>query len=275
MNDYSLLDSGDGLKLEQFGSRTLVRPSRFATWKKRCDSSLWQKTDATFEPKKGWKFLKKEFETWVCSFADIKIQLRLQTNGQVGIFPEHTSYAEDILTALQNSASKTTLNLFAYTGWATALAAKHEAKVTHVDLARNSSKWTKENLALNNINDSQVRFIEEDALKFLAREKKRGSKYDLIIADPPSFSRVSQNATWSLEDKMRELCSLIAEVLSPQGTIILTSHHYEMCDAVMVNLLSDVLGSEYDLKGRSLTIKENQTVRELPAGFMTIAQRCG
>lgn len=268
MLDYDLLDSGEGKKLERFGSKILIRPSSTAIWQKR--TRLWDKVDAEFILAEGWRFKHDSFDEWLIKLDGLKLQLRLQNNGQIGLFPEHFQYLNDISDSLSEYKKEAlhpkVLNLFAYTGMASLFCRNLDAEVVHVDKSKNALSWANENLKLNNIT-SGVRLIPEDALLFLEREEKRGHKYHIIIADPPNFSRLNKNENWDLDAVILPLLKAMLSVLEKDGTIFLSAHQsYGFAESVN-NLISDFIGDS-SLKSIPLAIREKSTKRLMPAGII-------
>lgn len=276
--EYELLDSGENAKLERFGERTLIRPSKFSVWSRARSADLWRGADAVFEPKQGWRFHKQRFDSWRMNGQPDGLLLRLQDNGQIGFFPEHASYLPLLANDIREYAQKLqraprVLNLFAYTGMATMAALRAGASVTHVDLAKKTLDWAQANFEAAKL--ERPRFIREDAISFLRREVKRGNTYEVVIADPPSFSRVSAQEEWSLDQVLADLVSLLVQVVAPeQHTIFLTSHHFESGGHVMANLLWDAYGRKkaVTIETRELAINESASPRVLPAGFLVQAR---
>lgn len=274
----SLIDSGDLAKFERFGSKTLVRPSTLCIWERR-DPKAWGAASAEYLPNDGWRFHGPAFEAWQVSHAGVSYALKLQQNGQIGIFPEHLSYVDRIRTALDTKSSAPDgaprmLNLFAYTGLATLAAVAQGAKVTHVDLSKRVLDWTKENLVLNNAPEGSVRLIADDALTFTERELRREASYELIVTDPPSFSRVSKSKTWNIEEVVLPHLRTCLSLLSEHGTLIVTSHHSALNRFALANLLSDLTqGESVVIENQDLTIREEQSDRCLPCGSFVALQK--
>lgn len=270
---YELLDSGDGEKLERFGELILRRPSKFSIWKRRLPNQVWDGADGNYHHSNGWIFRgKKSFETWRMSLEGINLELRLQQNGQIGVFPEHVSYAKQIEVALKNYAAPKVLNLFAYTGLATIICAKAGAQVTHLDISKSANRWAEINLGLNHVPQGSVKLITEDVAPYLRRLANKGEKFEMIIADPPSFSRPSKNTQWQLEEYLPQLLGDISKIITPSATIFLTSHLYELGAEVMANLCVDTLGDKVKIQTTNLTIHEAASPRNLPAGFLVQIQ---
>ncbi len=153
---YSLMDSGEGEKLEVIGEKILRRQSSLAVWKKKLPVDAWNKADASYDPKKGWSFLRAKFEVWEADFHHFKLKLRLQKNGQIGFFPEHLSYLKDLVVNTEGGRTVNVLNLFAYTGAATIFLALRGANVCHVDMSKPTFGWTKENAELNAVHNENI-----------------------------------------------------------------------------------------------------------------------
>lgn len=227
---YKFLDSGGGRRLEQFGETILARPSSLALWQVGA-TKLWDEAHAEYVPGEGWRgSLLKE---WPVIIDGISLLVRPQDNGQVGVFPEHNAITAPLLASLGSGG--TLLNLFAYTGLASLVAAKAGAEVTHVDSAKPALDWTRDNLARNNL--SGVRLIPDDALVFLERDVRRGKKYRVVLADPPNFSRLGKKS-WDLDQIAPQLLELIVKVAEPGGTIIFSSHHPALHAIAVLNLIA-------------------------------------
>jgi 23S rRNA (cytosine1962-C5)-methyltransferase len=282
LSTYQLLDSGAGLKLEQFGEYKLVRPCSSAVWAQRLSSAEWNLADAEYDPKSGWSFSKAKFSEWQLSVTNtVKLILRLQDNGQVGFFPEHLvphDLANDYLAASDTQHLKT-LNLFAYTGLITLMALACGSKVTHVDISARALEWLHVNVSASGLEGQakdKLRCIKEDALSFLKKELRREQTYDLIIADPPNFSRIDRKKTWALDAVLKELLDTLVGLLNPQRGLLLVSSHIAHAGAeTTANLLHDAVdqrlksGSlKYNIQSQALSLKEYSSPRTLPAGSL-------
>jgi 23S rRNA (cytosine1962-C5)-methyltransferase len=273
---YSLIDSGHGRKLEKYGDKVLNRPSSLSEWKPRQSPDLWEQADATLTPPSGWEFSKKPFSTWEISVANVKLQLELMSNGQLGIFPEHALYLPSLgaeLTRLQLIVKRPlkVLNLFAYSGLATCFCAQHsELQVTHVDLAKRAIEWAKTNAALNEIPGDRIRWIVDDALAFMAREGRKENRYDMIIIDPPSFSRITKTNTWTLEQMLPEIVHLFLGVLNiDAGVVFFTNHSSASTLDIARNIALDYFNDDQMfIETRPLSLKEESSPRLLPAGSL-------
>lgn len=278
--DYELLDSGEGAKLERFGNTILNRPSSLCLWKRRLSPNIWDGADAKYDPKLGWISKESHKKQWtVNTDYSIAVILRLQDNGQIGIFPEHDLYLDLVSEAIDslhvrlNRPTKV-LNLFAYTGLASLRSLKQGAEVTHVDLAKTAINWAKENIAVNDLLSSKVRLITDDALAFCEREIRRNNHYDVIIVDPPNFSRISKNKSWAMEEILPALIDSLFKLLDKAGTIFLTTHGLFGSAELCANLCYDHSdNSSLAIRKETLTLKESKGLREIPAGSLTIINR--
>ena len=258
---YKFLDSGDLLRLEKFQGVTLVRPCYQAVWEKT-SPKLWKDVSATFtrEKKEGWSVCKSLPKSWNISLDGVTLKLMPTDFGHLGIFPEHRSQFSFFKEQLQKRPKARVLNLFAYTGLASLFLAKQKAQVTHLDASKKSVAWAKENAELSGLKDAPIRYIVDDVSKFLKREIRRGSKYDAIILDPPTFGRGTKNELFVIEKDLVQLLKLCKEVLSDKPLfILLTCHTPGFTPTVLQNTLCQVLG-------RSLTYESGEMLLECESG---------
>jgi len=206
------------------------------------------------------------------------------SNGQVGLFPEHAMYLSEVGSALNSLSNNPqpfgdikrpikVLNLFAYTGLATCYCALlPHVQVTHVYLAKRAIERAKHNAALNSIAHDRVRWIVDDALGFMAREARKGNRYDVVIIDPPSFSRVSKQNTWTLDDKAPEIVSLMLSVLhSERGVVYFTNHSSASTSDVARNIALDTFSDRaVKIEIKSLALAEEFSPQRLPAGALIV-----
>ena len=234
ISSYELIDSGNYEKLERFGDFILARPEPQAVWDKSLSEEIWQrKASAIFKKTKGrdqlspeergeWHNIKKMPEKWYMEYFQgklkLKFKLSLSSFKHVGIFPEQASnwkYIEDKLSLMKSgdSAFQTpkVLNLFAYTGGASLISKANGADITHVDSVKQVISWSRENMEASGLTD--IRWVIEDALKFVKREVKRGKKYNGIILDPPAYGRGPDGEKWVLEEGLNELLKNCLELL--------------------------------------------------------------
>ena len=236
--DYELIDCGNFEKLERFGPFIIIRPEPQAIWKPALQPDTWKSAHAHFkreqpdrfrftEVKGGWKKVKSMPESWPVSyqFGELRLVMRLALTGfgHVGIFPEQAENWNFIFDTVKgwNDIKPRILNLFGYTGVASVAAALAGAEVTHCDASRPGLNWASQNMQLNNVKD--IRWVYEDALKFVRREAKRGNKYKGVIMDPPPYGRGPQGEKWSLDEKLDELVSLVNQLLEKKNFFFILS----------------------------------------------------
>lgn len=227
-HDYQLIDAGNKDKLELWKDVILVRPDPQAIWQKGHDYR-WNKFDAKYNRSdKGggsWTFNKKLPEYWTVSYKDLVFKVSPTNFKHTGLFPEQAANWDWLSDLIKNSDKEVrVLNLFAYTGGATMACSKAGAKeVVHVDAAKGMVNWAKENMLLNKLENNTIRFIVDDALKFVKREQKRERKYHVIIMDPPSYGRGPNNEVWKLEDKIEELIQEAVKLLDDKPIAFLVN----------------------------------------------------
>jgi 23S rRNA (cytosine1962-C5)-methyltransferase len=237
--EYELIDSGNFEKFERFGEYQLIRPEPQAIWQPRQSTDSWKKqAHAHFtreqqdkfrfneDVKGGWKKLKAMPESWQVSYLsesfEIKLRLALTGFGHVGIFPEQGENWNFIYDTVSHwKQPGRVLNLFAYTGAASVVAAKAGAEVTHCDASRPGLNWANQNMQLNSLDG--IRWVHEDALKFVRREAKRGNKYNGIIMDPPPYGRGPDGEKWTLLEKLDELVGLSQQLLTADDNFFILS----------------------------------------------------
>lgn len=261
--DYELLDTGNGEALERLGPYTLIRPEPQAIWKKGLLEKDWQAADATMISTGGesggdWKIKPILKQPWVIDYQGLKCEIRLAKSRHIGVFPEQASHWDWITAQIQ--AAKRPLkviNLFGYTGMATAAAARAGAQVTHVDASKHAVAWASHNLELSGLGQTPVRWLVEDARKYLQREAKRKSFYDGIILDPPKFGRGPTGRVWDYFEDISGLLDLCRRVLSPNPRFIcLTSYAIQASALVPHQALQEVISG----LGGSVTSGELVTV---------------
>ncbi len=272
MNDYTLLDSGHGRKLERFGKIVLDRPCAQAVWAPR-QKQLWQEADAYFTRKNGleWRGRDKLPDHWIASVNGIRMKLSTTDFGHLGIFPETRAMWDWITRTLSEATTRRKaplhfLNLFAYSGGATLAAAKGGAHCCHVDASKGMVQWARENAELNELGSHPIRWIVDDVNKFLQREMRRGRHYDAILLDPPSFGRGKGGELYKIEQALLETLELVRGVLSETPCFVyLTSHTPGFSPIVLDNLLQQLLGGGRFECGEMLLTGEAQ-VLPVPSG---------
>ncbi|OGG35290.1 hypothetical protein A2363_02625 [Candidatus Gottesmanbacteria bacterium RIFOXYB1_FULL_47_11] len=260
--DYELLDSGNGMKLERFNSYTVARPDPRAIWKPT--KSDWQ-ADATHVNDK-WDIKNTPPNPWTVSYKQLVFTLRPTSFKHVGVFPEQATnwtWLEQII----HGDNLKVLNLFAYTGGATLSAASAGATVTHVDAAKSTIDWAHENVIASGLKNKPIRWIEEDAMKFVMRETKRGNTYDGVILDPPRFGRGSKGEIWKIEEDLPKLLTEIKKILAPTPKfILLNAYTADLSPIVLHHLMTDLTTGGKITFGE-LTLKESTGGRLLPSGI--------
>jgi 23S rRNA (cytosine1962-C5)-methyltransferase len=248
--EYELIDSGDGMKRERFGTYTIARTDPRAIWKPRT---------------KNWNSDVLP-ASWNISYKHLTFVLKPTQFKHVGIFPEQAVNWNWLSEEIHGDHINV-LNLFAYTGGATLAAAAAGASVTHVDSARSAIDWANENVAASNLKNKPIRWIEEDAMKFVLREGKRGNSYDGIILDPPRFGRGSKGEVWKIEEKLPKLLVEIKKILAPNPRfILLNAYTADLSPLVLHHLLADITTNGSITFGE-LALKETSGSRLLPSGI--------
>ena len=228
-DDYCLIDTGDGEKLERFGGYTLRRPEPQAIWRKSMTEQQWQAAaDASFmrdtrsEERGEWRLKPNMPSRWhICyNYKDMHLKMRLGLTSfkHVGIFPEQAANWNFIYDSCKQIDNPKVLNLFAYTGGATLAARAAGADITHIDSVKQVVTWSRENMESSNLQG--IRWIVEDALKFVQREVRRGNRYNGIILDPPAYGRGANGEKWVLEENITQMLECCAELLEKQNAFL-------------------------------------------------------
>jgi 23S rRNA (cytosine1962-C5)-methyltransferase len=254
--DHALLDSGDGLKLERFGKYVFVRPESQAMWKRSLDAE-WKNAHAVFQPtgeESGghWDFKKKVDEQWTMHYPlprakkDLIFKVMTTPGRHLGVFPEvaaHWDWSSDLIA--QSKKEVNVLNLFGYTGLASLAVAAAGAKVTHVDASKKSVSWARENQALSRLEDKPIRWIVDDALKFVQREARRGAKYDGMILDPPKFGRGPKGEVWEVYKSLPDLLKTCRECLSDKPLFVAITVYAVRASAIHVAQALDEIMKDF------------------------------
>ena len=238
-DEYELIDSGDGRKLERFGRYTLARPCSQAMWRPSLRESDWTKADAAFDREDGnrWHGRNNLPKEWQIETAGIKFKLGGTDFGHLGIFPEQRAQWKWLRQHARGSA----LNLFAYSGGSTMAMALGGAEVCHLDASKGMVEWARENARLNGLADRPIRWIVDDAHKFMRREIRRGHRYDAIVLDPPSFGRGAGGEMYKIERDLKDTLALVKELLSDNPAFVLFSSHTPgLSQIVAENILSQL-----------------------------------
>ena len=288
--DYELLDSGDGMKLERYGDVIMSRPETQAIWKP-LHPELWGKAQATFEWKEGkstWELGSQVPESWPLAWHNVKFTARLTSFKHTGVFPEQAPNWEWLIKATEHIRGLTSntatpqvkpaenaaaepikvLNLFGYTGIASVVAAKEGASVTHIDASKQSLDWAHDNARLSGITEGQIKYLFEDAARFVGREVRRSNTYDGIILDPPAFGRGAKGEVWKIEENLQELIATTQKLLSdkPGSFYLLNGYAAGYSARSFAQLVESIFGEIPGNYG-DLLIKESESARVIPAGI--------
>ncbi len=271
--DYECIATGDGEKLERWGNVILNRPDPQIIWNKT-NNPVWNTWDGYYErSKKGggsWHFKHKLKDYWTIKYKDLKFKVSPTNFKHTGIFPEQATNWDYIIDKIKESNQKEfrVLNLFAYTGCATMAASSAGAsEVVHVDSSKGMIDWAKENMKLSGLENNRIRFIQDDVLKFLEKEKRRGRTYHAIIMDPPSYGRGPNKEVWKLEDNLQELLNKTKDILDKDFSFVLINCYTTgFSPTSLYNILSLTFKNNKILTGEiGLPVTENNLV--LPCGI--------
>ena len=267
-NQYELIEFGDGTKVERFGSKTIARESPSVDMFDPKVALEEFEVDASFDSREGpdCRWHGKIESDWQVSHGGKKFGLRQTPSGQVGLFPEQAQNWQWIENHSKTIAGKKAINLFAYTGGSTLALAAAGAHVTHVDSAASVVTWARENAAASSLADHPIRWIVEDAKKFVQREVKRENTYDIFVADPPSFGRGTKKETWKIDRDFEDLLEL-AKLLCPDPAMLILSCHTPTWDSADLEF---VLERHFAIESKNieampLMLKATDG-RELPSG---------
>ena len=264
---YALIDSGAGRKLERFGNIVVDRPEPQALWRRSLGAEAWGAAHGVFsasgddEEKGKWRLDKCVPESWPVTVRDVTLTCRLRGLWHLGLFPEQLPHWEWMLKEIARVEGERprVLNLFAYTGAASLLAARAGAEVTHVDASKAAIQWAKDNQAASGLGDAPIRWILDDAAKFVAREARRGRTYHVILVDPPKFGRGPGGEVWDLFQSLPDLMKTLASLLVPdRSAMILTVYAIRASALAFEQLAADVLrgrGGEFDTGELALAVR--------------------
>lgn len=277
--DYALLDSGDGEKLEQYGPYRIVRPEGQAIWARALPDHEWENVDAIFtgdtdeEGMGRWRFPKLPLgETWPMSHDGVPYLGRFTSFRHVGVFPEQGSHWNHMAGLIRDAKRPVkVLNLFGYTGVASLVAARAGAEVTHVDASKKAIGWARENQEIARMGDKPIRWIVEDAMKFVEREARRGSQYDIILFDPPAYGRGPKGEVWQLFEHLPRMAELTREILTPEPlAVVLTAYSIRSSFFAIHALMRDVFaGMGGRIESGELIIREKSAGRALSTSLFS------
>ena len=241
-NDYELIDADNGERLERWGDIILIRPDPQIIWSEGHRDDRWNKAHAIYHRSNSgggyWETLKKVPDVWCINYEDLTFRLKPMGFKHTGLFPEQAvnwSLAQKLIKEANREVS--VLNLFAYTGGATIACLKAGASVTHVDASKGMVSWAKENAIASKVDDRPVRWLVDDCLKFIAREIRRGNKYDGIVMDPPSYGRGPNGEVWKIEQQLDELLYSVAKILSDDALFFLLNSYSGGISPTIINYM--------------------------------------
>ena len=241
--DYECLATGNGEKLERYGNIILNRPDPQIIWPKT-NNKIWNKADAHYyRSNKGgghWEYNKQLPDKWTINYKHLTFKISPTNFKHTGIFPEQATNWDYIMKKIaafkKNHDEMRILNLFAYTGCATMVASSAGAtEVVHVDASKGMTDWAKENMHLCHLENNKIRFIVDDVIKFLEREKRRGRTYHGIIMDPPSFGHGPNKEVWRLEDNIQELLTKSKDILDEDFSFLLINSYTTGLSPISLN----------------------------------------
>ena len=274
--DYEIIDAGNKDKLERWKDVTLVRPDPQAIWNRTADKR-WNQYDGIYHRSdKGggsWQFRRSLPEHWTINYKDLTFKVAPTNFKHTGLFPEQAANWDWLAELIRNSNQDVrVLNLFGYTGAATISASHAGAKeVVHLDAAKGMVNWAKENMLLNHLEDHTIRFIVDDAMKFVKREQRRNSRYQVIIMDPPSYGRGPNGEVWKLEDKLEELINETVQLLADEPLAFLVNCYTTGFSAIALdNLMKKYLMKAYPdgkVSTVELTLPISDSQMLLPCGI--------
>ncbi|MCL2739602.1 MAG: class I SAM-dependent methyltransferase [Oscillospiraceae bacterium] len=264
--DYNLIDANNGNRLEKWGDFVLVRPDPSAFW--NLDSSAkWQNYDAIYLRSGSgggeWNFNKTLPDKWQISYKDMKFWVKPMGFKHTGVFPEQATNWDFVRANLKKGDK--VLNLFAYTGGATIAAALAGAEIVHVDASKGIIQMAKENAHINGLVNHPIRYIVDDCAKFVAREIRRGNKYDAIIMDPPSYGRGSNGEVWKIEDSLADLFQLCKQVLSDNAKFVLINSYTTGLSVGSISALAQMIFGG-DIQSAELGLPVQTRSATLPGG---------
>ncbi|MBO5897006.1 MAG: class I SAM-dependent methyltransferase [Clostridia bacterium] len=277
--DYELIDCSDGERLERWGDIFLIRPDPQALWNTPRNNPMWHKAHARYVRSNqgggAWQFYKKIPEVWQIGYNDLKFNLKPMGFKHTGVFTEQACNWDLVGDIIEKSGRNDVkvLNLFAYTGAATISALKKGASVCHVDASKGMVQWAKENAVSSGVADRSVRWIVDDCMKFVAREIRRGNKYDIIIMDPPSYGRGPGGEVWKLENEIYGFVDQCKELLTDNSlAVLINSYTAGVSPAVMSYILNTTVSKKFGGKAYAdeIGLPVTQTGLVLPCGSTAV-----
>ena len=275
--DYELIDCGRGEKLERWGDQLLVRPDPQAIWNTPRTNRGWKHNSGRYARSStgGGQWQNKSMpDRWTVSYRDLTFNVKPMNFKHTGLFPEQAANWDFAREQIEKAGRPiSVLNLFAYTGGATLACAAAGASVCHVHAVKGMVGWARTNAKLSGLSDKPIRWIVEDAQKFISREIRRGNHYDGIILDPPSYGRGTNGEMWKLEDCIYDLMESCTQLLSDKPLfVLLNSYTTGLSASVMSYLLQMTVGKRFDITvdSQEIGLPVKQTGMPLPAGSTAI-----
>jgi 23S rRNA (cytosine1962-C5)-methyltransferase len=273
--DFGLIDSGGGLKLERYGQFKVVRPEPQCLWAPTRAKAEWDAADAVFDPTGEedagrWRFAKPAPDTFALQWRSVRFNGRFTPFRHLAFFPEQAANWEWLDARIRSAGRPLKiLNLFGYTGVASLVCAAAGAEVTHVDASKKSVAWARENAVLAQLDDRPIRWLVEDARRYVQREVNRGNRYDGIILDPPKYGRGPTGEVWRLHEDLPQLMKQCAELLTPQASFLLLNAYAERISGLaLAGLAADVLdGRGGDIDWGELALMEQDGARGVGLSF--------
>ncbi|MFI3260239.1 MAG: class I SAM-dependent methyltransferase [bacterium] len=274
--EYKIIDASNKEKIETWSGVTLLRPSPEVIWD---DRELYyeykESIDAVYNRSNSgggsWNNLKDVPDRWIINYKNLKFNLKQMGFKHTGLFPEQAVNWDFMINKIQESSKKCkVLNLFGYTGAATVAALSAGASVVHVDSSKGMNEWCKENVALNSLESSDIRYLTDDVLKFVKREIRRGNKYDGIVMDPPSYGRGAGGEVWTFENNIKELIELTSELLSDDAIFyIVNSYSAGYSGIIIENLIKNNINIPGKITVNEIGLKVEKKDLILPCGVTT------
>jgi len=273
--DYGLVDSGGGRKLERYGPYRVVRPEPQCLWRPKLGDDVWAAADAVFDPTDEedagrWRFARSAPDRWPLAWGAVRFHGRFTAFRHLAFFPEQAANWTWLDERVRASAKPLkVLNLFGYTGVASLVCAAAGAAVTHVDASKRAVGWAKENAELSQLAERPIRWLVEDAAKWVAREGRRGARYDGVILDPPKYGRGPNGEVWRLLDDLPGLIAGCASLLSDDASFLLLNAYAERVSGLaLAGLVAEAMaGRGGRIDWGELALMEEAGARGVGASF--------
>lgn len=275
-NEYKIIATGNGEKLERWGNLIMLRPDPQVIWHAKSDLHKFKGINAVYERSSNgggkWSFTDRVPDEFIITRGDLKFSCKLMGFKHTGLFPEQAVNWDAMARLIKSSNRKIkVLNLFAYTGGATVACAKAGAFVTHIDSAKAMVDRAKTNCKLSGVAESNTRFIVEDCIKFVEREIRRNNSYDAVIMDPPSYGRGPNGEVWKIEDNLYNLVNLTKKIISSKPLFYLINSYTTGLQATVIeNILKLNLGDSYGYESYEVGLPTEEGIA-LPCGCSGLA----